>query len=94
MKKSLYITGISGSLRKASYKTFRLNSLPERLENVVTLRNKLVSADGLVIGSPGFNYSTTGGLKKRSAGLSRGEDSPLLELPMQLSFHPIFQYLI
>ena len=79
-----------------------------RPEPVVTFRDRLSKADGLVIVSPEYNYSIPGGLKNAIDWASRGEDSPLLRKPvalmgatsglwgttrMQMSFHNVFLFL-
>ncbi|MDI3321575.1 NADPH-dependent FMN reductase [Pinibacter soli] len=80
----------------------------ERPPAVVTFRNELAKADGLVIVSPEYNYSIPGGLKNAIDWASRGADAPLLNMPvsvmgattgmwgtvrMQLAFHAVFQFL-
>lgn len=56
----------------------------ERPANVAAFRNKLSTADGLVIVSPEYNYSIPGGLKNAIDRASRGEDSPLLGMPVSV----------
>lgn len=80
----------------------------QRPDAVVKLREQLSSVDGLVIVSPEYNYSIPGGLKNAIDWVSRGEDSPLLKMPvalmgvtpymwgtvrMQVAFHPVFEFL-
>jgi chromate reductase len=48
---------------------------------VVDLRERLRSADGLLIATPEYNYSVTGVLKNAIDWLSRGQDSPLDRVP-------------
>jgi chromate reductase len=71
-------------------------------------RDILAKADGLVIVSPEYNYSIPGGLKNAIDWASRGQDSPLLRMPvavmgattgmwgtvrMQIAFYGVFLYL-
>jgi len=80
----------------------------ERPEPVKKFRDILAKADGLVIVSPEYNYSIPGPLKNAIDWASRGEDSPLLRMPvavmgvtpgmwgtirMQTSFLNVFQFL-
>jgi chromate reductase len=75
---------------------------------VQKFRDSLAKADGLVIVSPEYNYSIPGPLKNAIDWASRGEDSPLLRMPvavmgvtpgmwgtvrMQTSFLNVFQFL-
>ncbi len=87
------------------------NDLPlakERPRVVSTFRENLAKADALVIVSPEYNYSIPGVLKNAIDWASRGEDSPLIKMPvavmgattgmwgtsrMQLGFHAVFQFL-
>ena len=85
-----------------------LPSSTKRPQSVEEFRNKLASAEGLLIASPEYNYSIPGGLKNAIDWASRGEDSPLLRKPvaligattgmwgttrMQMSFHNVFLFL-
>jgi chromate reductase len=80
----------------------------ERPEPVKKFRDILAKADGLVIVSPEYNYSIPGGLKNAIDWASRGEDSPLRQMPvalmgattgmwgtvrMQYSFYAVFLFL-
>ncbi|PZR26966.1 MAG: NAD(P)H-dependent oxidoreductase [Citrobacter freundii] len=80
----------------------------QRPDAVIKLREQLSHVDGLVIVSPEYNYSIPGGLKNAIDWVSRGKDSPLLNMPvalmgvtpnmwgtvrMQVAFHPVFEFL-
>lgn len=84
---------------------FDIPALPERPATVVTFRQKLEKADGILFVSPEYNYSIPGVLKNAIDWASRGKDSPILKKPvaligatdgawgtirMQLAFEPIF----
>lgn len=83
-------------------------SAPDRPSAVQRFRDKLAAVHGLVIVSPEYNYSIPGGLKNAIDWASRGENSPLLRMPvavmgattgmwgtvrMQLAFQAVFLYL-
>jgi chromate reductase len=80
----------------------------QRPEVVQRFRNTLTKADGLVIASPEYNYSIPGTLKNAIDWASRGQDSPLIHMPvavmgatqgmwgtvrMQMAFYGVFLYL-
>ena len=69
----------------------------ERPAAVTALKNKLATADGLMIVPPEYNCSMPGGLKNAIDWTSRGEDSPLSEKPVSVlgtatGFHMLCQF--
>ena len=85
-----------------------LPAAKQRPDSVEHFRKMLTDADGILISSPEYNYSISGGLKNAIDWASRGEDSPLLRKPvavigattglwgtarMQLAFHNVFLFL-
>jgi chromate reductase len=87
---------------------FDIPAAKQRPEVAQHFRDKLGKADGLVIVSPEYNYSIPGGLKNAIDWASRGQDSPLLHMPvaimgaatglwgtirMQMAFYNVFLFL-
>ncbi|MGE3488323.1 MAG: NADPH-dependent FMN reductase [Nitrospira sp.] len=51
---------------------------------VQALRERIRRADGIVIGTPEYNFSIPGGLKNLLDWLSRGDDQPLAHKPVTI----------